>query len=95
MELANGVSRVADDRSPTMSHFLRRGKFSGISGSSCPSQPTMPAERSVTGRGANAMRVFLERVVPVRETMLMTRETLLLTLLRDAIWRSETVSWCS
>lgn len=57
--------RVMEERSPKRSHLRFWGKLRGMAGSSCPSQPMMPASRSVTGMSSGSRRSFsfLDRVV--------------------------------
>lgn len=47
---ARGEIKVIALTRPSNAHFLLEGKFCGFLGSSCPSQPTMPRSRSVSGK---------------------------------------------
>lgn len=47
---ASGETKVIKLTRPSKAHFLPDGKFCGLAGSSCPSQPTMPRTRSVSGK---------------------------------------------
>jgi hypothetical protein len=75
IEDASGLMKVMEQRSPRRSHLRCWGKFRGMAGSSCPSQPMMPVSRSVTGRSSGSRRPFsfLDRVV----SFVATREILL------------------
>jgi hypothetical protein len=80
MDDAKGVSRVMADSRPTISHFLRCGKLSGMAGSSCESQPTRPSSRLESGMGARGSRSRSR--VRLRERM---REMRDLVLVREAM----------
>lgn len=47
---ASGETKVIELTRPSKAHFLPVGKFCGLARSSCPSQPTMPRARSVSGK---------------------------------------------
>ena len=47
---ASGEISVTELISTSKLHFFADEKFCGLAGSSCPSQPTMPLERSVSGK---------------------------------------------
>lgn len=73
MDDASGETKVMLERRPRRSHLREGAKFKGISGSSCPSHPTMPFSRSDSGILARASRSFLlrdVRAVAIRESLL-------------------------
>jgi hypothetical protein len=73
MEEARGEMKVMLESKAINSHFLDSGKLRGISGSSCPSHPTIPLSRSEVGSGAGASRAFLlleVRFVAIRDILL-------------------------
>ena len=65
IEDASGLMMVMEERSPRRSHLRLWGKLRGMAGSSCASQPMMPASRSVTGMSSGSRRSFsfLDRLV--------------------------------
>lgn len=70
---ARGEMKVMLPRREMSNHLRFSEKFKGISGSSCPSQPTISFSRSDTGRGAGARRAFLlldVRLVAIRDIRL-------------------------
>jgi len=66
MDDANGVRKVIAASRETIVHFLRAGKLSGMAGSLCESQPTMPSSRLVRGKGAKGIRSRWRAEVLVR-----------------------------
>jgi len=85
MDDAKGVSSVMADSRPTISHFLRAAKLSGMAGSSWDSHPTTPAARSETGMGAKGMRSRGSRVR--RREMMRERRDLALARV-EVRWRA-------
>jgi hypothetical protein len=59
MEDARGEMNVILASSDRINHFFFSGKFKGMSGSSCDSQPTVPLSKSDTGKGFGGSFSFL------------------------------------
>jgi hypothetical protein len=90
MEDARGETRVIAEIKPRRSHFLLRGKLSGICGSSWDSQPIRPKDKSVSGTSSRSSCPFFERF----DRRVAMRETRDLVLLGVGARSSVEFCWC-